>query len=59
MGEVCAPNSRDFLQEVQMSLSSTQASIQYLLDNDYLFETENGGLKLVDPLMRLFLTNRY
>ena len=59
LGEVNEPNSREFLDEVKISLSSAQASIQYLLDNDYLFETNSGGLRLVDPLMRLFLIRRY
>lgn len=57
--EVNEPNSRRFLNEVKISLSSAQASIQYLLENDYIYETRSGALCLLDPLMRTFIMNRY
>ena len=57
--EVNEPNSRRFLNEVKISLSSAQASIQYLLENDYIYETLSGALRLLDPLMRTFIINRY
>lgn len=58
LGEVYKPNSQSFLEAVQLSISSTQTSIEYLLDNDYLYRTDKHSLKLVDPLMRLFLVER-
>ena len=48
------PNGKDFLDKVALPLSSAQNAIRYLLDYDYLRET-NDGLMLVDPAMRDFL----
>lgn len=52
------PNSKLFLDEVKLPLSSTQNAVHYLLNHDYLHETKTG-LQLIDPLMKKFLVERY
>ena len=59
MGEVNAPNSQEFLNDVQLPLSSAQRAIESLISNDYLFQEDPDGLKLIDPLMKLFLFKRF
>lgn len=58
LGIVNEPNSRVFLDKVKLPLASTQNAVQYLLNQDYLYE-EQAGLKLVDPLLRKFIVERY
>ncbi len=52
------PNSRLFLEKVKLPLSSTQTTIKYLLDYDYLYETP-AGIALTDPLMKKFIVERF
>jgi len=54
LNSINEPNSRQFLERVRLPLSTTQNAIKYLLDYDYLYE-HDGELRLVDPLMKLFL----
>lgn len=58
LGAVSEPNSKAFLNEVRISLSSTQSAIQYLLEHDYLYEPPIGGLRLIDPLIKSFIVQR-
>ncbi len=58
-GAVNAPNSQAFVKHVAMPLSSIQRAIQFLLNHDYLFKSDQGALKLTDPAIRFFLTQRY
>lgn len=55
--EVTEPNSKKFLDAIRLPLSSVQNALQYLLNYDYIYESE-GALKLVDPLMREFIVKR-
>lgn len=57
-GPIKEPNSQDFLDKVKLSLSSTQHTIQYLLNHDYLYQDQEG-LKVVDPLIKKFIVDRY
>ena len=59
MGSAHRPNSKDFLTQVRMPLATVQATVKYLLDNDYLYQTPDHGLQLVDPLMKDFLSRQY
>ncbi len=60
LGSVGEPNSKSFLDQVKLPLSSTQKAVKYLLDYDYLYQREeNGHLALIDPLMKTFLQNQY
>jgi hypothetical protein len=58
LGIVNEPNSKIFLDKVQLPLASTQNAVKFLIEHDYLYETPEG-LKLVDPLMRKFILERY
>lgn len=58
LGVVNEPNSKVFLDKVKLPLSSTQGTVKYLINYDYLVEAKEG-LKLVDPLMRKFLVEHY
>ena len=58
LGTVSEPNSKLFLDKVKLPLSSTQNTVKYLMNHDYLYE-DTDGLKLVDPLMKKFITERY
>lgn len=58
LGKVTEPNSRYFLEQVKLPLASAQNAIRYLLNYDYLYETPEG-IKLVDPLMKKFIIERY
>lgn len=50
------PNSKQFLDQVKLPLSSTQNAIQYLLNYDYVYETKQG-IALVDPIVKAFIQN--
>lgn len=58
LGHVTEPNSKLFLDKVKLPLSSTQNAVKYLMDYDYLYESEQG-LALVDPLMKKFIREHY
>jgi len=58
LGTVSEPNSKIFLDKVRLPLSSTQNAVIYLMNYDYLYEAKDG-LKLIDPLMRKFIVERY
>ncbi len=58
LGSVNEPNSKLFIDRVKLPLTSTQNAVKYLINHDYLYESENG-LKLVDPLMTKFIVDRY
>lgn len=58
LGSVNEPNSKIFLDKVKLPLASTQHAVKYLMNHDYLYESEDG-LKLVDPLMRKFIIKQY
>lgn len=58
-GEIFEPSSRRFLEKNKLTLSSTQVAIGYLLENDYLYKTGIGSLKVIDPLIKTFLQNKY
>lgn len=58
LGTVSEPNSKLFLDKVKLPLSSTQNTVKYLMNHDYLYE-DKQGLKLVDPLMKKFIVDRY
>ncbi|MFZ9035577.1 MAG: AAA family ATPase [Francisellaceae bacterium] len=58
-GRVSEPNSRKFIEDVKLSLSSIQVAIKYLLDHDYIYQDDGKSLSLVDPLMRKFLLERH
>lgn len=58
LGTVNEPNSKVFLDKVKLPLASTQNAVKYLINHDYLCE-DIDGLKLVDPLMRKFILERY
>ena len=51
------PSSKQFLDHVKLPLASTQNAVKYLLDYDYIHETEIG-LQLVDPVIKAFLRAR-
>jgi len=59
LGSVNEPNSKVFLDTVKLPLSSVQHAVKYLMNHDYLFEDPEEGLKLVDPLMKKFIRERY
>ncbi|MDP1574799.1 MAG: ATP-binding protein [Coxiellaceae bacterium] len=48
------PSSKYFLDQVKLPLSSTQNAMKYLLNYDFIFETDKG-ISLVDPVMKVFL----
>jgi hypothetical protein len=58
LGAVNEPNSKVFLDKVKLPLSSTQSTVKYLINYDYLYESKQG-LKLTDPLMRKFIEEHY
>lgn len=58
LGVVNEPNSKLFLDQVKLPLASTQNAVKYLINHDYLYEAADG-LKLIDPLMRQFILERY
>lgn len=58
LGTVSEPNSKTFLDAVKLPLSSTQNTVKYLLNYDYLYESKEG-LALTDPLMRKFILEHY
>jgi uncharacterized protein len=58
LGAVSEPNSKVFLDKVKLPLSSTQSTVQYLLNHDYIYENKTG-LKLIDPLMKKFIVESY
>jgi hypothetical protein len=58
LGVVNAPNSKVFLDQVKLPLGSMQHAVKYLMNHDYLYESP-GGLKLIDPLMRKFIVERF
>jgi hypothetical protein len=57
-GAINEPNSQIFLDKVKLPLSTTQSTVKYLINYDYLFESQEG-LKLVDPLMGKFIIEHY
>lgn len=57
MGTVNEPNSKTFLDAVKLPLTSTQNTVKFLLDHDYLYQ-KNGSLGLIDPLMKKFIVDR-
>ena len=57
--KVNEPNGKSFLDKVRLPLSSTQKAVSYLLDYDYIYQDQAGALMVVDPLMKLFLCQRY
>lgn len=58
LGEVSEPNSKVFLDKVKLPLSSTQSTVKYLMNYDYLYESKEG-LTLTDTLMRKFIREHY
>lgn len=58
LDEVKEPNSKDFLNTVDLSLGSAQKSITYLFNHDYIYRTEMGTIKLIDPLLKKFIVEQ-
>lgn len=59
MDGVEAPNGRDFLDTTGLALGTVQKALNDLLGQDFLYQEENPKkIKLVDPLLKLFLVNQ-
>ncbi|OGT54464.1 MAG: hypothetical protein A3F17_07685 [Gammaproteobacteria bacterium RIFCSPHIGHO2_12_FULL_41_15] len=58
LGVVSEPNSKVFLDQVKLPLSTVQHTVKYLMNHDYLYH-DKEGLKLVDPIMKKFIVERY
>jgi hypothetical protein len=54
----CEPYIVKYFSIESVTLASTQNAVKYLINHDYLYEAADG-LKLVGPLMRTFILERY
>jgi AAA+ ATPase superfamily predicted ATPase len=58
LGEVKEPNSKLFMDKVNLPLSSIQKALTYLIDYDYVYVTKENIVKLIDPLLMKFLREK-
>lgn len=58
IGKVVEPNSKAFCDKTGMPLSSLQKSLEFLLNNDYIYTEDSGAINIVDPLLKRFIVEQ-